>query len=95
MKRIGILISGRGSNMLALARACQQGRVLAQIGLVIANNPQAPGLSKAKELGLKTEVATRNAFASKAHQEERMVQLLKSEGIEGVCLAGFMQIVGR
>lgn len=94
MKRVGILISGRGSNMVALARACQEGRVFAQVGIVISNDHEAPGLLKAKDLGLKTGVVERKGFSSKAKQEERILEAFKSEGIEVVCLAGFMQIVG-
>jgi phosphoribosylglycinamide formyltransferase-1 len=94
MKRVAVFLSGRGSNMVALVQACKEGRAEAKVALVVSNDKSAPGLEKAKNLGITTEVVARADFPSKAEQEHRMVELLRAWHIEGVCLAGFMQIVG-
>ena len=94
MRRVAVFLSGRGSNMVALVHACKEGRAEANVALVISNDKNAPGLEKAKNLGIATEVVARADFPSKADQERRMVELLRAWRIEGVCLAGFMQIVG-
>lgn len=94
MMRVAVFLSGRGSNMVALVHACKEGRAEAKVALVVSNDKSAPGLEKAKNLGIATEVVARADFPSKAEQERRMVELLRAWRIEGVCLAGFMQIVG-
>lgn len=94
MKRIAVFLSGRGSNMASLVQACKEGRAKAEIALVVSNDKRAQGIERAKALSLRTEVVCRESFSSKAAQEHRMVELLRDAKVEGVCLAGFMQIVG-
>jgi phosphoribosylglycinamide formyltransferase-1 len=93
MIRIGILISGRGSNMLALAEAVKEGRVPdAEIALVISDKANAAGLAQAKDRGLKTIVIERGGNSREAHDRE-VVAALKEHGVEIVCLAGYMRLL--
>jgi len=92
-KRIGILISGRGSNMLALADAVNEGRVPdAQIALVVSDQANAAGLQRANERGLKTSVIERDGRSREEH-DRAIVAALKEHGVEIVCLAGYMRLL--
>lgn len=92
--RLGVLISGRGSNMLALAEACAALDYPADIALVLANDPQAAGLEAAARRGLKTRaVAHRDFPKNKPAFEAAMNAALEAEGVELVCLAGFMRLL--
>jgi len=68
MTRLGILISGRGSNMLALAEAVRDGRIAeTEIAVVISDKPNAAGLTRAQEMGLKTQVVERRGRTREDH----------------------------
>jgi phosphoribosylglycinamide formyltransferase 1 len=91
--RIGILISGRGSNMLALADAVDQGRIPgAEIALVISDRTNAAGLARAKKRGLKTLAIERQGRSREEH-DRATVEALKEHGVEIVCLAGYMRLL--
>jgi phosphoribosylglycinamide formyltransferase-1 len=91
--RVGILISGRGSNMLALADAVDQGRIPgAEIALVVSDHANAAGLARAGERGLKTIVSERQGRSREEH-DRATVAALKEHGIEIVCLAGYMRLL--
>ena len=91
--RIGILISGRGSNMTALADAVKAGRVPhAEVALVISDQPDAAGLAKAAERGIETLVITRRGRARAEHDIE-LIGALRERKIDLVCLAGYMRIL--
>ncbi|HEX9426108.1 MAG TPA: phosphoribosylglycinamide formyltransferase [Pyrinomonadaceae bacterium] len=93
MTRVGILISGRGSNMLALADALDEGRIPgAVISLVVSDQPNAAGLDAAKKRGLDTTVIQRHGRSREEHDRE-IVAALKSHGVEIVCLAGYMRLL--
>jgi phosphoribosylglycinamide formyltransferase-1 len=93
MTRLGILISGRGSNMLALAEAVRDGRIAAtEIAVVISDKPNAAGLTRAGELGLKTQVVERRGRAREDHDKET-VGVLRSHQVDFVCLAGYMRVL--
>jgi phosphoribosylglycinamide formyltransferase 1 len=92
-KRIGILISGRGSNMVALAEAVRDGRIPnAEVAIVISDQPDAAGLHRAQQLGLKTRVVERSGRSREQHDRE-IVTALKSCGVDLVCLAGYMRLL--
>ena len=92
-KRIGILISGRGSNMVALANAVANGEVAdAEISLVVSDHPNAAGLAHAKDLGLKTIVIERDGRSREEH-DRAIVSALQESDVEIVCLAGYMRLV--
>ena len=93
--RLGILISGRGSNMIALADAVEQGRIPgAEIALVISDQPGAAGLARAAEHGLNTLVIERGGGTREEH-ERAIVQALNDRRIDLVCLAGYMRLLSR
>lgn len=93
MKRIGILISGRGSNMLALADAVKHGRIPnAEIALVISNVADAGGLGKASELGIPTFVHSHKGCTREEH-DRAMAAELRRHGVELICLAGYMRLL--
>src|SRR6266404_2001903 len=93
--RIAILISGRGSNMVALAEAVQAGRIPnAEISIVISDQPNAPGLVKAKELGIETLIIERRGRPRVEHDRE-VIANLQAREIDLVCLAGYMRVLSR
>lgn len=93
MKPLGILISGRGSNMLALADAIRDGRIPnAEIAVVVSDHSDAAGLVRAHEQGLETEVVERHGRSRQEHDEET-VAVLKRHNVELVCLAGYMRVL--
>ena len=91
--RTAILISGSGSNMVALIKAAKAPDFPAQICLVISNRPNAPGLDKAKALGIDTCVRNHKRFKNRKNFEKAMDKDLRAHNIELVCNAGFMRIL--
>ena len=91
--RVGVLISGRGSNMVALANSAQETGSPFEIGLVLSNRPEAEGLARARGLDLKTETIDHKAFEARETFDEAVHEALVREGIDLVCLAGFMRIL--
>lgn len=93
---IGILISGTGSNMAALVRAMQGGRVPGRPAVVVANDPAAPGLARARELGVATAAVDHRRFgADRAAFDAEVNAQLAGAGVDLVCCAGFMRIMTR
>lgn len=90
--RLGILLSGRGSNFLALHAAVERGDLPARIALVISNVPEAPGLARARELGLPA-VAIPHRGVSRQTHEEKVIAALRQAGVDWVCLAGYMRLL--
>jgi phosphoribosylglycinamide formyltransferase-1 len=91
--RLGLLISGRGSNMLALAEAVRDGRIPdTEIAIVISDKVSAPGLARARELGLTTQVVERRGRSREDHDRET-VEVLISHRVDFICLAGFMRVL--
>jgi phosphoribosylglycinamide formyltransferase-1 len=91
---IAIFISGRGSNMVSLIEAMQAGDVDAVPSLVISNNREAEGLSRAAALGIPCEIVCRDQFNNQDAFETRSIELLKKYQIDWVALAGYMAILG-
>lgn len=91
--RVGILISGRGSNMEALADAVKEGRVPgAEIAVVVSDQPSAAGRMRARDRGLKTALVERKGLTRAEHERE-MISVLRGHGVELVCLAGYMRLL--
>ncbi len=90
--RVGVLLSGRGSNFLALAQACARGEVPARIVLVLSNRPQAPGLAHARQLGIPA-LAIPSRGLSREEHEDQLLQALAQAQVEWVCLAGYMRLL--
>ena len=94
-KRIGILISGRGSNMVALAEAVRDGRIPnAEVAVVVSDQPDAAGLGKAKERGIQTLVIERRGRKREEHDRE-IVAALRAKNVDLVCLAGYLRVLSR
>ncbi|MBL8660252.1 MAG: phosphoribosylglycinamide formyltransferase [Rhodospirillales bacterium] len=91
--RIGVLISGRGSNLQSLIDATKQADYPAEIGLVIANTAGAYGLERARAAGVATQVIDHTAYASRGAFETALSEALNASGCELVCLAGFMRLL--
>ena len=92
-KRIGILISGRGSNMMSLIAACQAPDSPAEIAVVVSNRPEALGLIRARELGIAAVAIDHKLFASRVPFEMRLHQALLDHGCDLICNAGFMRLL--
>ena len=90
--RLGILLSGRGSNFMAIADNVAAGKIPAEIAVVISNRPNAPGLEEAKRRGLDTRLIPSKGL--ERDQYDRMVvEVLKEKQVDLVCLAGFMRLL--
>ncbi|HWQ03268.1 MAG TPA: phosphoribosylglycinamide formyltransferase [Candidatus Nitrosotenuis sp.] len=93
MKRIGILLSGRGSNFEALADSVAAGRIPgAEIAIVISNREGAPGIEKAKSRGIETRVIPSKGLQREEH-DRLVVAALQEKNVELVCLAGYMRLL--
>ncbi len=93
MKRIGILISGRGSNMLALAEAVKDSRIPnAEIAMVVSNIADAAGLERARELGIPTFFHSHRGCTREEHDRTMAVELRRHK-VDLVCLAGYMRLL--
>ena len=93
-RTIGVLISGRGSNLQALIDAAAAGTLGAQIALVISNKPNAAGLDRARAAGIDTLVLDHREFRSRDDYDAQVAQALRARGVSLVCLAGFMRLIG-
>jgi len=93
-RRIGVLISGRGSNLQALIDAQRRGVFDAVIDLVISNRSDAAGLDRARAAGIDTLVIDHRAYADRERFDAAVADALRGRGISLVCLAGFMRLVG-
>lgn len=92
-RTIGVLISGRGSNLQALIDAIAEGRLDARIGVVVSNRAEAPGLARARDAGLEAIVVDHRAYASREQFDRALVEELRARGVSLVCLAGFMRLL--
>jgi phosphoribosylglycinamide formyltransferase-1 len=91
-RRIGVLISGRGSNLQALIDAVQQGRLHATIAIVISNREDAPGLERARRAGIETLCISHRGWTAREDFDRALVRELQARDVSLVCLAGFMRI---
>jgi phosphoribosylglycinamide formyltransferase-1 len=91
--QLGILISGRGSNMQSIARACSAGEIPAEVAVVVSNRADAAGLEWASAHGIATAVLTHRDFASREAHDRAIVDRLAEAGVEWVCLAGYMRLL--
>jgi len=90
---VGVLISGRGSNLQALIEACHDPATKAEIRLVLSNKADAQGLARAQAAGIETAVVDHRSFPDRARFDAEIDRRLRERGIELVCLAGFMRIL--
>ena len=88
---LGVLISGRGSNLQAIIDAIADGRLDARIAVVISNIADAPGLAHARAAGIDTVILSHREYASREDYDRMLIAQLKDRGVGLVCLAGFMR----
>ncbi len=95
--RLGVLLSGRGSNFLAIQGAIERGELPARIALVASNRREAPGLARARELGLEARAIPQRDRAgealSRGEHEARVIAALEEAGVDWICLAGYMRLL--
>ncbi|MEX2261580.1 MAG: phosphoribosylglycinamide formyltransferase [Bryobacteraceae bacterium] len=92
MKRLGILLSGRGSNFEAIANSVAEGRIPASIAVVISNRPDARGLELARERGLEA-IALPSKGMDRTGYDRHLADKLQSHSVDLICLAGFMRLL--
>lgn len=93
-RRIGVLISGRGSNLQALIDAVGDGRLDASIVVVISNRAEAEGLDRARRAGIEALHISHRGWPSRDAYDRALVEELRKRGVGLVCLAGFMRLLG-
>jgi len=92
--RVGILISGRGSNMVSLIEAAQAPDCPYEVALVLSDNPDAKGLDRARALGIEAKAIDRRLYGKDREAHERVIDdVLRNAGVEYVALAGYMRIL--
>lgn len=94
LPRLGVLISGRGTNLQAIIDAAADGRLEAHIAVVISNRPEAAGLARAAAAGIETLVLDHRGRPSRDDFDRAVAAALRDRGVSLVCLAGFMRLVG-
>jgi phosphoribosylglycinamide formyltransferase-1 len=92
VKKLGILISGRGSNFLAIAESVRAGRIKAEIAIVISNRADAAGLESARRLGIGTALIPSKGKTREDHERDVIAEL-KRRKVDLVCLAGYMRLL--
>jgi phosphoribosylglycinamide formyltransferase 1 len=92
MRRLGVLLSGRGSNFEAIVQSIAENRLDAEIAVVVSNRPEARGLARAQELGL-AAVCIPSKGVDRAEHDMEVVRELRAHDVELVCLAGYMRLL--
>lgn len=92
-RKLGVLISGRGSNLKAIIDAIADGRLDASVAVVISNRVDAPGLEHAANAGIETLVVSHRGFSSREDYDRVLIEALKKHDVALVCLAGFMRLL--
>ena len=93
-RRLGVLISGRGSNLQAIVDAIAVGRLVAEIAVVVSNRPNAPGLERARRAGIETAVVDHTEYESREACDRALAAVLRRHDVALVCLAGFLRLLG-
>jgi len=93
-RRLGVLLSGRGSNLQAIIDAIAERRLDATIAVVISNQKNAGGLERARRVGIETVTLSHRGWSSRDDYDRALVSELRSRNVGLVCLAGFMRKVG-
>ena len=94
-RRLGVLVSGRGTNLQAIIDAIQDGRLDATIAIVISNRPEAAGLARARDAGIEAVYLNPREHPDRDAYDGALVDVLRAREVGLVCLAGFMRLVGR
>lgn len=92
LKRLGILLSGRGSNFLAIADSISEGHLNAEIALVISNRVDAPGIAAARDRGLNAQALVSKGLDREIY-DRQLIHVLRENNVDLVCLAGYMRLL--
>lgn len=95
MKKLAVFASGSGTNFEAIVCACESGKIDASVKILICDKVDAYVLKRAENHNVKTFVFTAKEYASKEAYETKIVELLKEEKIDLICLAGYMRYIGK
>ena len=95
LPRLGVLISGRGSNLQAIIDTISTGRLHAEIGVVISNRAEVDGLARAQAAHIETRILSHRAYASRDAYDLALVDALQRCRVDLVCLAGFLRVLGQ
>ncbi|MCD8552593.1 phosphoribosylglycinamide formyltransferase [Seleniivibrio sp.] len=93
MKKIAVLLSGRGSNFISIKKKIDEGAINGEIAVVISNKADAKGLEFAREQGLNAVFVNPKEFDGREAYDRELVRILRENGVELICLAGFMRII--
>ena len=93
MVNIGVLASGRGTNLQAIIEAIKEGRIEGKIGIVISDNRDAFALKRAKQNNIETEYINFKSFKNRENYDKKIVECLKEKDVDLVVLAGYMRIL--
>ncbi len=93
--KIGILVSGRGTNLQALIDAIEKGDIPARIAVILSNKKDAPALDRARKHGIESVHVDSRKFAGKMEFDRALIHELQSRSVDLICLAGYMKILGR
>lgn len=93
MKNIAVFASGRGTNLGAIIRAIKNGKLKANLALLVSDNPKAKAINRARRAGVKTALIKREDFSSKEAFENKIIENLKTNKIDLIVLAGFMRVI--
>lgn len=94
-KKIAVFASGNGSNFEAIAKACKEGRIKAEVALCVCDHPGAYVTERARRHGVTTLELKPKSFASKEEYEKVILSELQKLGVEFICLAGYMRLIGN
>jgi phosphoribosylglycinamide formyltransferase-1 len=93
LTKLGILISGTGSNMKSIVAACESGEVPAEVAIVVSNRGDAPGIQWADDHGLECLVLSHREHATREEHDRAIIERLREARVEWVCLAGYMRLL--
>lgn len=95
MKKLAVFASGSGTNFEAIAQACADGVIDAEVALMVCDVPSAAVIARAERFGIRKFVFSPKQYSCKADYEKEIVDKMDALGIDLVCLAGYMRIVGE
>lgn len=93
--KLGVLASGSGTNLQAILESCQKNTIDAEVKIVISDVPSAKAIERAKNFGVATSIHERKKYPSKKDYEQAIINDLKKYGVDIICLAGYMRIIGK
>ncbi len=92
-RRLGVLVSGKGSNLTAILSAIAEGQLMGEVACVLSDSPSAPALEHAKNHGVSTHIFRQKDFSSRRDRDAAMAQYLREQGVDLVFLAGYMRVL--